>query len=121
MTPRPQRLTLRRSRGFDLEALSRSRNGLPAKRVTRPGKWGNPFVIEEIVARLHLGPEAARDRAVELHRAWITGTLDAALDPGRPPPPIGEVIAELAGHNLACWCKPGQSCHADVLILLANF
>lgn len=28
--------------------------------------------------------------------------------------------AELAGKDLACWCPPGQPCHADVLLELAN-
>jgi hypothetical protein len=27
---------------------------------------------------------------------------------------------ELAGKNLACWCKPGEPCHADVLLEIAN-
>ena len=31
-----------------------------------------------------------------------------------------ESLADLAGHNLACWCKPDQPCHADTLIELAN-
>lgn len=26
----------------------------------------------------------------------------------------------LRGKNLACWCKPGEPCHADVLLELAN-
>lgn len=26
----------------------------------------------------------------------------------------------LKGKNLACWCKPGTPCHADVLMALAN-
>jgi hypothetical protein len=29
-------------------------------------------------------------------------------------------ITELRGKNLACWCKPGEPCHADVLLELAN-
>jgi len=29
-------------------------------------------------------------------------------------------IAPLRGKNLACWCKPDQPCHADVLLKLAN-
>ena len=29
-------------------------------------------------------------------------------------------IAKLRGKNLACWCKPGEPCHADVLLELAN-
>lgn len=30
------------------------------------------------------------------------------------------IRAELAGKNLACWCRPDQPCHADVLLELAN-
>lgn len=29
-------------------------------------------------------------------------------------------LAELRGHDLACWCPLDQPCHADVLIGLAN-
>jgi hypothetical protein len=29
-------------------------------------------------------------------------------------------IAPLRGKNLACWCKIGDYCHADVLLELAN-
>jgi hypothetical protein len=29
-------------------------------------------------------------------------------------------IKELRGKNLACWCRLDQSCHADVLLELAN-
>ena len=27
---------------------------------------------------------------------------------------------ELAGKNLACWCKPGTPCHAETLLRVAN-
>ena len=33
---------------------------------------------------------------------------------------LREHLHELKGKNLACWCKPGEPCHADVLIALAN-
>lgn len=29
-------------------------------------------------------------------------------------------LAPLRGKNLACWCKAGAPCHADVLLRLAN-
>ena len=29
-------------------------------------------------------------------------------------------LHELRGKDLACWCKPGEPCHADVLIEVAN-
>jgi len=29
-------------------------------------------------------------------------------------------LRELRGKNLACWCKAGTPCHADILLRLAN-
>jgi hypothetical protein len=29
-------------------------------------------------------------------------------------------LSELAGHDLACWCAPGSTCHADYLLAQAN-
>jgi hypothetical protein len=35
--------------------------------------------------------------------------------------PTSEYIrAHLAGKDLACWCTPGDPCHADVLLEIAN-
>lgn len=31
-----------------------------------------------------------------------------------------ERLSVLRGKNLACWCKVGDPCHADVLLELAN-
>ena len=106
-------------RGFDLQAASRALNGLPAKLVTRPGRWGNPFAIDEVAARYGLDRAAAQAKAVAMAGEWLHGTLDPTLSPG-PPPSREEIRAELGGHNLACWCRPGTPCHADVLIALAN-
>ena len=116
---RPVRLQLSRKGGFDLQAASRALNGLPAKVVTRPGRWGNPFSIDETAERYGLGRDAAQAKAVAMCGEWLKGTLDAKLSPG-PPPSRAEIRAELKGHNLACWCKPGTPCHADVLIKMAN-
>lgn len=33
---------------------------------------------------------------------------------------IRRCMPNLRGKNLACWCKPGSPCHADVLLELAN-
>jgi hypothetical protein len=33
---------------------------------------------------------------------------------------LADIMRELRGKNLACWCKPGEPCHADVLLELAN-
>lgn len=119
MAAGPQRITLRRAKGFDLQRASRALNGLPAMTVARPGRWGNPFAITDVADRFGLDPVAAQAKAVALHRDWLEGKLDPVLDPGRPPPVRAE-IAALGGHNLACWCRPGTPCHADLLIAMAN-
>jgi hypothetical protein len=102
-----KRLVRRRVRGWKMPPNTVS--------VTRPGKWGNPFKVtgerppERAVAdfRLELRYETL---AIELempvrsqHMRWIA-----------------KHINELRGKNLACYCKAGQPCHADVLLSIAN-
>jgi hypothetical protein len=103
MSATPVRLQLSRRKGFDLQAQSRARNGLPAARVSRPGKWGNPFQAGALGI-----PDAAE--AVRRFR------LDLLLRLSREP----DLLEPLRKKNLACWCRPGQPCHADVLLDLAN-
>jgi hypothetical protein len=116
---KPQRMQLSRHAGFNLQAASKALNGLPAKRVTRPGKWGNPFTIADAAKKYHLDPAAAQIKAVELCGQWLRGNLNPKLSPGKPPS-RDEIRAELKGLNLACWCKPGTPCHSEVLIEIAN-
>lgn len=113
----PVRLQLSRRKGFDLQALSRATNGLPALRVTRPGPWGNPFVIAEVAAELGVAAQAAHDEAIVRCRRWLAGTLTL---PGVEPPDPAELRAALGGKNLACWCRLEDRCHADLLLTLAN-
>ena len=116
---RPQRMQLSRKAGYNLQAASEALNGLPARRITRPGPWGNPFTIEETAKRYKLDRDAAQAKAVALCGEWLKGTLDKKLSRGDPPS-RADIRENLAGHNLACWCKPGTPCHADILIELAN-
>lgn len=60
------------------------------------------------------------EETVECYRALITGggwPIDWAPSPKFT---LGDIKAELAGHDLACWCPLDQACHADVLLKLAN-
>ena len=117
---KPQRMQLSRHRGFNLQAASLALNGLPAKRVTRPGPWGNPFSIAGTAEKYGLDPAAAQAKAVALCGEWLRGTLDPKLSPHAPP--THEAIrAGLKGYNLACWCKPGTPCHSEVLLEIANW
>lgn len=113
---KPARIVLSRHAGFDLQAVSRAINGLPAQSVARPGKWGNPFTIADVAAELGVGKDAAQAEAVARHGRWIRGELKTNL----PPPDRASIRAELAHKNLACWCRAGTPCHVDTLIALAN-
>lgn len=33
---------------------------------------------------------------------------------------VDDIRRDLAGRDLACWCRPGDPCHADVLLDIAN-
>lgn len=117
--PRPARMQVSRRAGFNLQQASHALNGLPAKLVTRPGPWGNPFSIDDVAKTYGLDRAAAQAKAVAMASDWLQGVLDPALSPGDPPS-LDTIRRELGGHNLACWCGPGTPCHADVLIELAN-
>jgi hypothetical protein len=101
--------------------------------VGRPTKWGNPWVIDTS-SGLVVGPgqfyshdpTASRSLAVALYRDWLRlGNQSPALSGTRDYAVTRRIIldglAELRGHDLACWCPlDGQLCHADVLLELAN-
>lgn len=101
--------------------LSRAKGWrMPANtvKVDRSTRWGNPFVVGETYPCVEGdlgGPRCGEYRiscagdAVEAFRGWVCDELE----------PLGD-LAELRGKNLACWCKPGAPCHADVLLELAN-
>lgn len=113
---KPVRIQLSRAKGFNLQTHSHALNGLPAAHVGRPGPWGNPFVV---------GRHGDTAYCVDLYRALLAGLLRVGADPDiealeRARRFAAENLRELAGRNLACWCKAGAECHADVLLELAN-
>lgn len=112
---------------------------LNAKSVARPSKWGNPFKVGELYpSPLYIDPgwlyleygmtvfypfdemtfRLSHDRTlvvctdVEMAVRWFRCSRSLAHK--------REIRAELAGFDLACWCKVGDPCHADVLLELAN-
>jgi len=146
---RPVRLQLSRTKGFSLQALSLATNGLPAINVARPSRWGNPFDFRKsehcwmALSYGCRGDRLGRQKAsVMAFEEWVTPPGDGkklvgmergvSLGSGKQkvplgpritvgaPPSLDEIRANLRGHNLACWCKPGEPCHADVLIEMAN-
>jgi hypothetical protein len=102
----PVRLHLSRKKGFSLQALSIATNGLPAVNVTRQGTdggvWGN-------WAAWRAGILKGED-AVSIFRRWVAEEASATWRQ--------RAVIDLRGKNLACTCKPGEPCHADVLLEL---
>jgi hypothetical protein len=117
--PQPIRLRLSRTKGFDLQLLSHTTNGLPAKSVARPGPFGNPWTEAKAREAGYTGTDAEiRVMCAGMFRHGMRAKLPVTTD-------IRARISELAGHNLACWCplpKPGEPdhCHAAVLLEVAN-
>ena len=105
---RPERIQLRRARGWRLPA--------GAVVVSRPTPWGNPFKV---------GVDGPAAECVFLYRALLAGYVVVTCHAG-----VAEQIAaaeyarghiaELRGKAVACWCRPGAPCHGDVLLEVAN-
>lgn len=145
MTP-PVRLQLSRRKGFNLQALSQATNGLSAMKVTRPGRYGNPYRVEGV----HRGHRQALDWAGRCSSPLWASWANSHMQDGRSPELEAELaeiaataavalylaelrqfersdanafhrwLAPLRGKNLACACAPGAPCHAEVLIEMAN-
>lgn len=113
-----------------------SPNGLPIVYVGSPGKWGNPFkILGDMIygnashRRKILSPwiyiepgdndfinwEAPLNEIViSLYVNWLVGNDNNYI----VPPPTD--FSELRGHNLSCFCKIGEPCHADILLQICN-
>lgn len=116
-----QRIQLSRRKGWRMPA--------GAVNVARPSRWGNPFNAKEFgqaeAVRLFRGivdggwsPDlvaAFNDRTArqvyEARCEWLRRIGGS---------PLERIRCELRGNHLACWCAPGLSCHADVLLEIAN-
>jgi hypothetical protein len=136
-TDRPQRIQLRRTKGW--------RKPEGAIVVARPSRWGNPYVVGtgeiqwsgschgnvgeydpsvELLADLPLGGALTAEQAVRLYRDEFLETLSEIDHPNDPDREraleIAAALEELRGRDLACWCPLDQPCHADVLLEVAN-
>ena len=106
---KPVRIQRKRTKGWKMPPNTVS--------VTRPGKWGNPFFpgsgrgmggFNSMMQMVF--PPSTPENCVK----WFRRRLETDDDLR------AEAVKELRGKNLACWCKPGDPCHADVLLEIAN-
>lgn len=111
----PQRIQRKRSKGWKMPP--------GAVYVGRPTKWGNPYHIganytDEVddgeVAEMLSWESIDAKTAVEFFEEAISKQYPAVRIT------LNEIVADLRGKDLACWCPLDQPCHADVLLKLAN-
>jgi hypothetical protein len=103
----PERIQLRRTKGWTLPPNT--------VKVDRSGKWGNPFIVNpHVKAGSKSGCEYICVPTVE----DAVATFEEMMQ--QHPGLLADAKRELVGKNLACWCKPSDPCHADVLLRLAN-
>lgn len=98
--------------------------------VTRPGKWGNPYLVRRVhspagwwgvflqypsvLERVNSSASkygAELDAVARYLRDLVRGTFGVSID---------DVRRELSGKNLACYCPIGSTCHGDMLLKIAN-
>lgn len=82
--------------------------------VTRPGRWGNPFII---------GIDGDAEQCVKQFRECWEHTVECAKRDRTPYMPFGKPVylGPLIGKNLACFCREDAPfCHADVLLEIVS-
>lgn len=137
---KPQRIQLSRAKGWRMPANT--------VKVDRSTRWGNPFDFRKsdyCWTALSFGcradPAGRQEASVRAFREWIDPPhgrqmlrmerqpkmvgpggevpLGPLVEAGKAPSHV-EIREALRGRNLACWCRPGTPCHADVLLEIAN-
>jgi hypothetical protein len=68
--------------------------------ITRPGLWGNPFII---------GIHGTRAEVIQMYREWLPNQ-----------PELMARLPELKGKVLGCACRADQKCHGDVILFMLN-
>lgn len=95
-------------------------------RISADGARHDYFHPDGAVTEHHVRYMTRAECVETYRRALLTPTgglrltwRDTWLAPVQPLT-VDDVRRELAGQNLACWCRLDQPCHADVLLEVAN-
>lgn len=119
----PERIQRKRTAGWRMPA--------GAVVVDRSTKWGNPIDLSDVGAQFpslndrQVAQSVVLDFRALAERGRLSFPNWRRLGGERGPiewtyPSVGEIRAELAGKDLACWCALDMPCHADVLLEIAN-
>lgn len=101
----PIRIQLSRAKGWRMPPNT--------VKVDRSTRYGNPYRVGEPL--MIFGGEQVVEVIDAASAEQTVAAFRASANPHR-----NSLKTLLGGKNLACWCKPGAPCHADVLLELAN-
>lgn len=107
----PQRIQRKRTKGWRMPE--------GAIYVGRGSMWGNPWRVGDTVMT-HTPSVAAQGETVYAREFVISPHIAVAFYRAAFEPDLDDIVDQLRGHDLACWCPLDQPCHADVLLELAN-
>jgi len=79
--------------------------------VGRPTTWGNMYKVGDVFPF---------DEDNKMTQAEAVSLFEAEIATKRTIGSLESYIAPLRGKDLACWCKEGEPCHADILLKIAN-
>lgn len=112
----PERIQLQRTAGW--------RKPEGAVVVSRPSRWGNPYIAGKTAWAGWYVADA--DEAVKMFRRDLAHALKGVRTPSflsyfqtrwkTADDLRDDLYDSLRGRDLACWCKPDAPCHADVLL-----
>lgn len=96
--------------------------------VGRPSRYGNPFRVGYEVPDFFWGIFEQCDKQTYFVRnADVPDAAEASRLYEKYFPFVGtpfhlteKDLERIAGKDLACWCREGEPCHADVLMKKAN-
>lgn len=109
----PERIQRKRTKGWKMPPNTVC--------VTRPGPFGNPYRVGEELASVPFVDADYPTRRFLTAEQAVQSFRDLLTGPDFDPTILREKwINPLRGKNLACWCKPGAPCHADVLLEIVN-
>ena len=94
--------------------------------VSRPSVYGNPFRAGVDFCGPTIQCLYTRAELVAKFRSWLAAEdlhplfWDAELIKAHTAIKAALKRGDLVGRDLACWCPPGEPCHADVLLEVVN-
>ncbi len=106
----PKRIQRKRTRGWRMPE--------GAIYVGRPSRWGNHVRIDP--AEIESGTLTKEGVRRLAHQYAVLGYEKSIMWNPEGDAYREAAKAELRGHDLACWCRLDEPCHADVLLRIAN-